>query len=61
LAVARKRPAPAAGPGGAEATQDHLPGGLTRTQMAERIGEVSKIAQQKRNISPRLSPSRYLA
>jgi uncharacterized YceG family protein len=38
-----------------------FPEGFTRTQMAERIGEVNKIAQQKRNVSPRLSPSRYLA
>jgi UPF0755 protein len=38
-----------------------FPEGFTRTQMAERIGEVNKIAQQKRNVSSRLSPSRYLA
>jgi UPF0755 protein len=38
-----------------------FPEGFTRTQMAERIGEVNKIAEQKRNVSPRLSPSRYLA
>jgi UPF0755 protein len=38
-----------------------FPEGFTRTQMAERIGEVNKIAQQKRNVSPRLSPTRYLA
>ena len=38
-----------------------FPEGFTRTQMAERIGEVNKIAQQKRNVSPRLSPRRYLA
>jgi UPF0755 protein len=38
-----------------------FPEGFTRTQMAERIGEVNQIARQKRNVSPRLSPSRYLA
>jgi UPF0755 protein len=38
-----------------------FPEGFTRTQMAERIGEVNRIARQKRNVSPRLSPSRYLA
>jgi uncharacterized YceG family protein len=37
-----------------------FPEGFTRTQMAERIGEVNKIAKQKRNVSPRLSPRRYL-
>ncbi len=37
-----------------------FPEGFTRAQMAERIGEVNKIAEQKRNIRPRLSPSRYL-
>jgi uncharacterized YceG family protein len=38
-----------------------FPEGFTRTQMAERIGEVNKIAQDKRNITPKLSPARYLA
>ena len=38
-----------------------FPEGFTRSQMAERIGEVNKIAQQKRHVRPRLSPSRYLA
>jgi UPF0755 protein len=38
-----------------------FPEGFTRTQMAERIGEVNEIAQQKRNVSPRLSPRRYEA
>jgi uncharacterized YceG family protein len=37
-----------------------FPEGFTRAQMAERIGEVNKIAKQKRNVSPRLSPTRYL-
>jgi uncharacterized YceG family protein len=37
-----------------------FPEGFTRAQMAERIGEVNKIAKQKRNVSPRLSPRRYL-
>jgi len=38
-----------------------FPEGFTRTQMAERIGEVNKIAQDKRNVTPKLSPARYLA
>lgn len=38
-----------------------FPEGFTRAQMAERIGEVNKIAKDKRNITPRLSPERYLA
>jgi uncharacterized YceG family protein len=38
-----------------------FPEGFTREQMAERIGEVNKIAQDKRNVTPRLSPNRYLA
>jgi uncharacterized YceG family protein len=37
-----------------------FPEGFTCAQMAERIGEVNKIAKQKRNVSPRLSPRRYL-
>jgi uncharacterized YceG family protein len=37
-----------------------FPEGFTRAQMAERIDEVNKIAKQKRNVSPRLSPRRYL-
>jgi UPF0755 protein len=37
-----------------------FPEGFTRAQMAERIGEVNEIAKQKRNVSPRLSPRRYL-
>jgi uncharacterized YceG family protein len=37
-----------------------FPEGFTRAQMAERIGEVNKIAKEKRNVSPRLSPRRYL-
>src|SRR5215216_6823988 len=38
-----------------------FPEGFTRAQMAERIGEVNEIAKKKRNVSPRLSPRRYLA
>jgi uncharacterized YceG family protein len=37
-----------------------FPEGFTRAQMTERIGEVNKIAQQKRKVSPKLSPRRYL-
>jgi UPF0755 protein len=38
-----------------------FPEGFTRAQMAERIGEVNKIAKDKRKVTPRLSPDRYLA
>ncbi|HEX7255852.1 MAG TPA: endolytic transglycosylase MltG [Gaiellaceae bacterium] len=38
-----------------------FPEGFTREQMARRIGEVNKIARDKRNIRPRLSPERYRA
>ena len=38
-----------------------FPQGFTRAQMAERIGEVNKIAKEKRKVTPRLSPERYLA
>jgi UPF0755 protein len=38
-----------------------FPEGFTRKQMAERIGEVNKIAEEKRNVRPRLSPNRYLS
>jgi len=38
-----------------------FPEGFTRAQMAERIGEVNKIAKEKRKVTPRLSPERYLA
>jgi uncharacterized YceG family protein len=38
-----------------------FPEGFTRKQMAERIGEVNRIAEEKRNVRPLLSPSRYLA
>jgi UPF0755 protein len=38
-----------------------FPEGFTRSQMAVRIGEVNKIAEQKRNVTPKLSPPRYLA
>jgi UPF0755 protein len=38
-----------------------FPEGFTREQMAHRIGEVNEIARTKRNVSPKLSPRRYLA
>ena len=38
-----------------------FPEGFTREQMATRIGEVNKIAEAKRNVEPRLSPTRYRA
>jgi peptidoglycan lytic transglycosylase G len=38
-----------------------FPEGFTRKQMAERIGEVNAIAKTKRNVTPKLSPPRYLA
>jgi UPF0755 protein len=38
-----------------------FPEGFTREQMAQRIGEVNQIAQDKRNVRPRLSPPRYRA
>jgi uncharacterized YceG family protein len=37
-----------------------FPEGFTRAEMGVRIGEVNKIAKEKRNVSPRLSPRRYL-
>jgi UPF0755 protein len=37
-----------------------FPEGFTREQMAQRIGEVNKIALEKRKVRPRLSPGRYL-
>src|SRR5918997_4968822 len=37
-----------------------FPEGFTREQMAERIGEVNKIARDRRNVNPRLRPERYL-
>jgi UPF0755 protein len=38
-----------------------FPEGFTRSQMALRIGEVNEIARAQRNVSPKLSPRRYLA
>jgi uncharacterized YceG family protein len=38
-----------------------FPEGFTREQMSVRIDEVNAIAQDKRNVRPRLSPQRYLA
>ncbi|HEU6443810.1 MAG TPA: endolytic transglycosylase MltG [Gaiellaceae bacterium] len=38
-----------------------FPEGFTREQMAARIGEVNQIAEDKRNVTPRLSPDRYRA
>jgi UPF0755 protein len=37
-----------------------FPEGFTRADMAKRIGEVNKIAERKRGITPKLSPSAYL-
>jgi UPF0755 protein len=37
-----------------------FPEGFTRKEMAERIGEVNKIAKRKRKITPRLAPRTYL-
>jgi uncharacterized YceG family protein len=37
-----------------------FPEGFTRADMATRIGEVNKIAERKRNITPKLSPDAYL-
>jgi len=38
-----------------------FPEGFTRAQMGQRIGEVNRIAKDKRNVRPKLSPERYLA
>jgi len=38
-----------------------FPEGYTREEMARQIGDVNKIAQQKRHVTPKLSPERYLA
>jgi cell division protein YceG involved in septum cleavage len=38
-----------------------FPEGFTREQMATRVGEVNKIAEDRRNVEPRLSPTRYRA
>ena len=38
-----------------------FPEGFTREAMAERIGAVNEIAQHKYDVTPRLSPTRYLA
>src|SRR5215204_1132535 len=38
-----------------------FPEGFTREQMATRIGEVNEIAEARRNVEPRLSPTRYRA
>ena len=37
-----------------------FPEGFTRDDMAKRIADVNVIAKQKRHVTPRLSPSRYL-
>jgi UPF0755 protein len=54
-------PAPAPVPAAPKPLKIIFPEGFTRAQMAERIGEVNKIAREKRNVQPKLSPSRYLA
>ena len=38
-----------------------FPEGFTREDMAQRIADVNVIARQKRHVTPRLSPDRYLA
>ena len=38
-----------------------FPEGFTRAEMAQRIDAVRKIAEQKRHVTPRLTPSGYLA
>jgi uncharacterized YceG family protein len=38
-----------------------FPEGYTRADMAQQIHDVNKIAEQKRDVTPRLSPERYLA
>ena len=38
-----------------------FPEGFTREDMAQRIADVNVIAKQKRHVTPRLSPERYLA
>jgi UPF0755 protein len=37
-----------------------FPEGFTREEMAERVAAVNEIAEEKRNITPALSPKRYL-
>ena len=54
-------PPPAPVPAAPKPLRIIFPEGFTRAQMAERIGEVNKIALDKRNVRPKLSPSRYLA
>jgi UPF0755 protein len=38
-----------------------FPEGFTRADMATQIGDVNTIAEQKRHVTPKLSPERYLA
>jgi UPF0755 protein len=54
-------PPPAVVPVAPEPLRIIFPEGFTREQMALRIDEVNKIARDKRNVRPRLSPERYLA
>jgi UPF0755 protein len=54
-------PQPAPLPPAPEPLRIIFPEGFTREQMALRIDEVNKIARDKRNVRPRLSPERYLA
>ncbi len=37
-----------------------FPEGYTRADMAKQIGDVNTIAEQKRHVTPKLSPARYL-
>jgi uncharacterized YceG family protein len=54
-------PPPAVVPPAPKPLRIIFPEGFTREQMALRIDEVNKIAAEKRNVRPRLSPRRYLA
>ncbi len=48
-------------PAGPKVLHIVFPEGFTRAEMAQRIDSVRKIAEQKRHVTPRLTPSGYLA
>jgi uncharacterized YceG family protein len=48
-------------PAGPKVLHIVFPEGFTRAEMAQRIDAVRKIAEQKRHVTPRLTPSGYLA
>jgi UPF0755 protein len=54
-------PPPVAVPAAPKPLRIIFPEGFTREQMALRIDEVNKIAKEKRKVTPRLVPERYLA